>query len=75
MLSNANDPRKWILNYQFKKQTGSLTKTEKELEFACHQIEAHVVEVKARRRGSGKLFCLRIQQLISTNIFINLTLN
>ena len=56
MFENATNPTKWITNYKYKTETDSLSKVEKELEFACRLIEERVVEVKPRRHGKGSIF-------------------
>ena len=53
MFENSIDPTKWIINYKHKRNNASLSKEEKQLENACQQIEACVVEIKPRRHGKG----------------------
>ena len=61
IFENAIDPTKWILNFKHKGESASLSKEEKQLEDACHQIEQNVVEVKPRRHGQGlDLFTFKI---------------
>ena len=55
MFENAINPTKWIINYKYKTEIDSLSKVEKELEFACRLIEERVVEVKPRRHGKGSI--------------------
>ena len=53
LLSNANNPKKWITNYDHKSSSASLSKEEKELEYSCRLIETLVIEKRPRRHGEG----------------------
>ena len=71
MFENATNPTKWITNYKYKTETDSLSKVEKELEFACRLIEERVVEVKPRRHGKGSIFIISKESYFNQNLINN----